>query len=221
MDIIMMITLLSQIRNDMYGSFDTTHKNILKSGKKLFLEKGFERTNLRELCKDAGVTTGAFYRHFKDKEALFIELVDPAIKGLEKMFNTSEEDYFNCVIESKVQTLQEVSSITTEAFIEYLYANKVAFKLLLHASDGTRYTNFMDMMVEWELRETFKMYEIMDENGIKYNKLTEKELHMLYHAYFSCLFESIFHDYEKKEALQYSKTLSDFFMAGWRKVHCL
>lgn len=205
----------------MYGSSDETHKNIVKSGKQLFLQNGYERTNLRELCKQAGVTTGAFYRHFKDKEALFSELVEPAIKGLEKMFESSESSYFDCVLEGRAQGLVDVSSVTMTAFIEYLYANKTAFQLLLHSSDGTKYTNFMDMMVEWELRETFKMYEVMDENSVQYNKLTEKELHMLYHAYFSCLFESIFHDYGKEEALGYSKTLSEFFMAGWRKVHCL
>ena len=52
------------------GTYEITHKKILESGKKLFLENGYERTNLRELCKGAGITTGAFYRHFEDKEAL-------------------------------------------------------------------------------------------------------------------------------------------------------
>ena len=45
------------------GAYDITHKKILESGKELFLKNGYERTNLRELCKKAGVTTGAFYRH--------------------------------------------------------------------------------------------------------------------------------------------------------------
>ena len=51
------------------GSYEVTHQKILDSGKKLFLKNGYERTNLRELCKAAGVTTGAFYRHFEDKSA--------------------------------------------------------------------------------------------------------------------------------------------------------
>lgn len=205
----------------MNGDYEATHKKIIESAKILFLQNGYERTNLRELCKAAGVTTGAFYRHFKDKEALFAEMVDPSIKGLEELFDSSEANYFDCVTEGRAQALGDVSSVTMASFIEYLYANKTAFQLLLRASDGTKYTNFMDMMVEWELRETFRMYDLMDEKEVQYNKLTEKELHMLYYAYFSCLFESIFHDYGKEEALQYSKTLSEFFMAGWRKVHCL
>ena len=58
------------------GTYEITHERIMESGRTLFLKNGYERTNLRELCKGAGITTGAFYRHFEDKEALFAALVD-------------------------------------------------------------------------------------------------------------------------------------------------
>ena len=45
------------------GDYDLTHKKILESGKKIFKEQGFEKANLRAICKEAGVTTGAFYGH--------------------------------------------------------------------------------------------------------------------------------------------------------------
>ena len=64
------------------GNYQETHERILKSGLAAFLEEGFEKANLRRICKAAGVTTGAFYKHFKDKEALFSELVEhPAPPG--------------------------------------------------------------------------------------------------------------------------------------------
>lgn len=37
------------------GTYETTHEKILESGKQLFLKNGYERTNLRELCKGAGL----------------------------------------------------------------------------------------------------------------------------------------------------------------------
>ena len=46
-------------------------------GDKLFLENGFERTNLRDLCAEAGITTGSFYRHFASKEDIFSYFVQP------------------------------------------------------------------------------------------------------------------------------------------------
>ncbi|HHK2054324.1 TPA: TetR/AcrR family transcriptional regulator, partial [Streptococcus pyogenes] len=62
------------------NGYELTHKKIMDSGKANFLKDGYERANLRKICKDAGVTTGAFYRHFNDKEDLFISLVDPLAK---------------------------------------------------------------------------------------------------------------------------------------------
>ena len=45
--------------SDLTG-YELTHKNIVDSGIKHFLKYGYERSNLRKICKDAGVTTGAF-----------------------------------------------------------------------------------------------------------------------------------------------------------------
>ena len=59
------------------GSFDNIHTKILDCGKKHFLKNGFEKASLRDICKDAGVTTGAFYRHFNDKNELFEAIVSP------------------------------------------------------------------------------------------------------------------------------------------------
>ena len=56
-----------------------TKSKILQSAKNEFLDKGFTNASLRTIASNAGVTTGAMYRHFKDKDALFCALVDDAI----------------------------------------------------------------------------------------------------------------------------------------------
>ncbi len=64
------------------GAYDITHiKKILESGKEL-LKNGYERTNLRELCKKARSYYSAFYRHFEDKSSIFRELVDDVATSL-------------------------------------------------------------------------------------------------------------------------------------------
>ena len=44
---------------------------IMESAKEEFLQKGFLDASLQEICKKAGVTTGALYKRFKGKEELF------------------------------------------------------------------------------------------------------------------------------------------------------
>ena len=48
-----------------------TQERILEAAREEFLEKGFERASLRRIVKEAGVTTGAFYRYYPTKEALW------------------------------------------------------------------------------------------------------------------------------------------------------
>lgn len=53
-----------------------TKKNILASAQRLFTRRGFERTSLSDIAKYAGVTRGAIYWHFENKEELLLCLID-------------------------------------------------------------------------------------------------------------------------------------------------
>jgi len=76
------------------SGYELTHKKITDSGKANFLNDGYERANLRKICKDAGVTTGAFYRHFEDKEDLFVALVEPLANEILEFYSKFETESF-------------------------------------------------------------------------------------------------------------------------------
>lgn len=203
------------------GTYEITHKNILESGKQLFLKNGYERTNLRELCKGAGITTGAYYRHFEDKATLFSTLVEPAVNGIRARYDAAGDRCFDYISSNNMTELWNVSSKTMVEFIDFIFSYFDEFKLLLQCSDGTKYIGFTDWMVKKEVEDTLKLYDALDAKGIQYKRLGLKELHMLNHSYYSCIFETILHDYTKEEAIQSTHTLAEFFTAGWRKVHGL
>ena len=47
------------------GDYEATHKKILDCGKNIFKTQGFEKANLRAICKSAGITSGGCnYRCF-------------------------------------------------------------------------------------------------------------------------------------------------------------
>lgn len=50
-----------------------THGKLTEVGLKMFLENGFTATTAAKIAKEAGVSIGTFYIHFKDKEALLSE----------------------------------------------------------------------------------------------------------------------------------------------------
>lgn len=48
-----------------------TESTILNAALELMREAGFHSVTVRDICKKAGITTGAFYHHFRSKEELF------------------------------------------------------------------------------------------------------------------------------------------------------
>lgn len=48
-----------------------TETAILNAALELMRKDGFEAVTVRDICTRAGITTGAFYHHFKSKEELF------------------------------------------------------------------------------------------------------------------------------------------------------
>ena len=57
-----------------------TRQHLLECAKREFLEKGYMKASLRNICKAAGVTTGALYFFFKDKEDLLAALVEEPLR---------------------------------------------------------------------------------------------------------------------------------------------
>ena len=61
---------------------NVTLKKIQEAAMAEFLDKGFQGASLRQIVKNAGVTTGAFYGYFSSKEALFASIVEPHAAAL-------------------------------------------------------------------------------------------------------------------------------------------
>lgn len=54
-------------------------KRILDAALKVVKEKGIEKTSMREIAAEAGLTTGAIYYSYKNKDELFQDIVNQSI----------------------------------------------------------------------------------------------------------------------------------------------
>jgi len=53
---------------------DRTRAKLLEAARSLIREKGYEHTTLEDIAEKAGMTTGAIYGNFKNRDELFISL---------------------------------------------------------------------------------------------------------------------------------------------------
>ncbi|MFZ6870472.1 TetR family transcriptional regulator [Undibacterium sp. Di27W] len=64
-----------------------TYNTLLDAAEKVFAAKGVTSTTLNEVATAAGMTRGAIYWHFKDKNALFQAMCDRAFLPMEALLN--------------------------------------------------------------------------------------------------------------------------------------
>jgi AcrR family transcriptional regulator len=61
---------------------ESTRAELIAVARRLFAERGFADTPTEELVREAGMTRGALYHHFKDKRALFEAVFEDVERSL-------------------------------------------------------------------------------------------------------------------------------------------
>ena len=195
-----------------------TLHNILNAGKKEFLEKGFKTASLRNIVKEAGVTTGAFYGYFSSKEALYTSVVEPHAAAIMGRFMKSQLDFADLPYEEQPEHMGVESADCVEWMIEYMYAHYDDVKILICCNDGTSYESFVDRMVDVEVEATFRYINVLKKLGREVKQIDEDLAHMIASGMFNGIFEVLHHNMPKDRAKIFIKQLQEFHMAGWNKI---
>lgn len=206
------------------GDYEKTHKKILDCGKKIFKDQGFEKSNLRAICKAAGVTTGAFYGHFEDKEALFSELVEPIVSQIQRSYTMYEDRSFDVYKKEKhikKETIYKILESKAQGAIEmvlYFFEHKDVFELLVFGSYGTKFNNFLDEIIEREDKNHFEILSMIYGEDHVNDVITNRGIHLINHAYFYALSEVAVHSKSIEEVKLNATLISEFFNEGWKKI---
>ncbi len=196
----------------------STLEMIQAAAKAEFLEKGFQAASLRQIVKNAGVTTGAFYGYFSSKEALFASIVEPHAAAVMGRFMTAQIDFSNLPKEEQPEHMGVESAECVNWMIDYMYDHYDEFKILICRSDGTSYENFVHNMVEVEVDYTFRYIDVLKELGREAPPIDKELCHMIASGMFDGIFEILRHDMPKERAKIFIKQLREFHTAGWLKI---
>ena len=196
----------------------TTRAHILEAGKKEFLAKGFRDASLRNIVKEAGVTTGAFYGYYKSKEELFDALVCEPYQALMERFNQAQDECATLPPKEQPAHMGDISGDCMDWKVDYIYEHFDAFKLLLCCAEGTRYEWFIHDLVKIEVDATHRFLSVLKGLGHPVKAIDPQLEHILVSGLFSGFFEMVVHDMPKEQALGYVKELREFYTAGWQKI---
>ena len=190
-------------------------ERVLACARQEFLEKGYTEASLRTIAAAAGTSTNSIYVRFQDKEGLFCAIVEPVVNGMMELFIKIQEQFHQMDGQTQQQEMLQYSENGMETLVDYMYDHLDEFRLLLDASYGTRFHNFVDEMVRIEVEYTNKYMQAVGCPRQMGDVLTETVLHIVTTAYFEGVFEVVRHGMSRGEAKQYVALLGRYHHTGF------
>lgn len=195
-----------------------TEAKILFAAKREFLDKGFAGTSVRTIAKKAGLTTGALYNKFKDKDSIFAALIgnvfDEFLSLLKQGHNDSSDGGFYSLKTTNISLITELSRQRFIRMVDFFYDNYDEMKLIICSSKGSSYEHVFDKVIELMEAETIRW---LKKDGITVSRRTKFFIHVMVSSHFENLKEIFYHNLKKSEALEYVLDFNAYHCGGWKQ----
>ncbi len=192
-----------------------SHIRLMQAAKDEFREKGFEKASMRSIGRRCGMTAAGIYRHCRDKEDLFDQIVEPAVSRLERWMKQHVSVYIE-------QNNEDTGAMWHDSWIDMMrdvvYPHMDEYHLLLTGSHGTRYSDYLHELTERGQKQFLECLPLLREKGYSVMDIDPKELHILLSAYTAALFEPVIHCFKTADAMKYLDAIEVFFLPGWKQL---
>lgn len=182
-------------------------KLILQATLTLFGEKQISEVSMRDIAKEAGISAALIYRHFKDRDELFIEAF---ILKSQEMITTFE----HTISEEEIILVEDIG----KEFVQYLIHNPLFFKMMTYFM--LDHTIVEDHLTRFNttIRELLAIFD----TGFKQSGL-KKDVRLHSHAFFSALngIMITFHHYpgrSEKEIEDHIERLTSLISSLFSKI---
>ena len=191
------------------------HIKLMDAARREFLEQSFEKASMRSIGARCGLTAAGIYRHCRNKEDLFNQLVSPSVKRVNEWL-TNHIARYTAAAHDEEKLIWRDSEV--DMMREIIYPNMEDYYLLLVKSRGTKYENYLHDLTQQHQQELLNYFPMLRAQGHDVWEIDSRELHLLMTAYTTALFEPVIHNYSQEEALRCLETVEAFFLPGWKKL---
>ena len=192
-----------------------TKEKLIASARAEFMEKGYAKGSLRKICANAGVTTGALYFFFDDKEDLFRAIVEPPLTALVNMIEEHfAEDEEILSLPDAYEHQEGDHDEIAEMLVHHLYQNYDAFILLLTKSQGTGFEDSLHRIVDL----TEKRFTVSAQLYARQKPEWQGDawtIHWMAHMTVDAFVYLLTHVREEQEAARRMKAIMDFIIKGF------
>lgn len=196
------------------GGDKETRNKLLDSAKQEFLEKGYMKASLRTICKNAGVTTGALYFFFQDKEDLLKQLVEEPVQKLAAVIQShlSKELDMDASFASTDEVSEDIRAASE--IVHFMYQNYDIFEILLTKSQGSAYEDIVSRFADWGEEHYNALAEMMsDKLGV--HKPDQYMIHWMAHMQVDAFIHLFTHEPDEEQAVRHMEEIVVYLVSGW------
>ena len=194
-----------------------TKARLLESARAEFIAKGYQGASLRTICKNSGVTTGALYFFFKDKDDLFTSLVSPQITALKAMLTEHMRQELLALEHGEDASLANEfrdDTYVARMGLHLLYENYDLFLLLITGSYGSSQEHFVDELVEIAEQH----YRTLSDRqaallGVK--APDDYTIHWMAHMQIDAFVHLLTHEPDEEKAMNHLQSILQYMLCGW------
>lgn len=195
-----------------------TKEKLLRSARMEFMEKGFAGASLRRICSQAGVTTGALYFFFRDKDDLFCQVVGNLLDRLNAIIEAhlayEQEQMGNAQTVQDMQHDDRDDYNSVVKIVHELYTYREETLLILTKAQGSSMEAVPDRLVnEMDTHNFFLCESMCRANGVP--MVEQKVIHWMSHSQIDMFIFMVTHIEEEKEALQFAMKGMKYLLGGW------
>ncbi len=186
---------------------------IIQAAYSEFLAYGFQKASLHKIAEKAGVTTGAIYTRYKNKDALFASLLQDFFETMKALFTPIAEEYEKIKHSAQPEDILRAINAEERIYFQLLTGHYDDCTLFFCRSDGSSVETVLHELMDQKAEQTVVFFFQV------YGKEPNADaIRLLMGAQFGYFRQILDQHMEEGRMLTCLQAVLDFTNAGWRQL---
>ena len=186
---------------------------IIQAAYSEFLTYGFQKASLHKIAERAGVTTGAIYTRYKNKDALFVSLLQNFFETMRALFTPIAEEYEKAKHSAQPGDILRAINAEERIYFQLLTGHYDDCTLFFCRSDGSSVETMLHELMDRKAEQTVEFFFQV------YGKEPNADaIRLLMGSQFWYFRQLLDQHMEEGRMLICLQAVLDFTNAGWRQL---
>ena len=179
-----------------------------------FMEHGFLAASLHKIADIAGVTTGALYTRYKNKDALFCSLLEGIFTVFRDSAEPAAEQYRKAEESGNIDDFLAAMEYEAQIYMDILFDHYEECVLFFCKSGGSSAEESLNAMIKHKADTTVEFFE-----KTAVQPVNREAVRLLMEANFHAYRQLLDAGYGKEKSAACMETVQDFLAAGWKELY--